>query len=507
MKLSRFVPGLYGRLALVFTSGFVLFLSGVLCWSHYVEKTARQQAEQKLHLDLAQQIIAKKTIIQNGVIDRQAVVDAMNTLGVLGPSFDFYLLAPDGEVLIYSSLETPIQRKRVGLDPIVTLIKNPTFIPQFADDPRSRDKQQIFSVTPIIHQEILIGYFYVVIGSQQAESVRQPLLATWKSKQVALVFIISGIFLLLSLLILFAHITKPLRILQQNIRLVMANNFSVTAPMIDTLEWHYQQTNSNEIGQLHRDFISCIRQISMQWQQLQLLEQQRKTLLVDLSHDLRTPLMALHGQLEWLSEHSEFHESTEVSLALSRSKQVQRLVEQVFELAVLEASEAKLQVENICLNELSHDIASRYRIEAKAKHIQLELHCPKNYCVIQTDVGKLERVIVNLLDNAFRHTGPAGVIQLTILVKPDGFELQIRDSGCGIHPDDLPHLFTRGFRARNSINDKQLHKGLGLAINAKLCQILGIDIAVNSQLGHGTNFKLNFRVSIDLHPELIHLPK
>jgi signal transduction histidine kinase len=490
VNLFRFVPSLYGRLALVFTLGFTVLLSGILCWSDYVETTARQQAEQKLHLGLASYVVADNPMLKNGRVDHAALANAMRSLMVLGPNFEFYLLGADGGVLTYSGPVDALKRRHVRLEPILTLIKTPTFLPQLADDPRSEDQQQIFSVAPIINEGVLKGFLYVVIGSQQAQALKQPLLATWKSQQIGLIFILSGLFLLLSLLILFGYITKPLRILQQDIRLVMAENFLVPPVIEDRFSGLALHNSTDEIRQLYRDFSGCMHQISQQMQQLQQLEQQRKMLFADLSHDLRTPLMALHGQLEQLSEQADRSDLAVVNLALARSRQLQRLVEQIFELALLEATEVPLQVETVCLNELLHDIAASYKALAEVKQIQLQLDCPEEHCIISTDIGKLERIIVNLLDNAIRHTAQGGWVQVNISAQAQGYQLQVLDNGCGIHPDDLPHLFTPRFRARNSINDHQAHHGLGLAISSKLCQRLGISFSVHSQLGGGADFTL-----------------
>lgn len=490
MNLLRFVPGLFGRLALAFTLGFGLLLSGVLCWSHYVEDTARQQGEQKLHLGLAQQLLSENPQLLTGRVEQASLANALHILMVLGPNFEFYLLAPDGEVLTYSGPASALKRKYVDTQPLVTLIQNPTFLPQFADDPRSISGQQIFSVAPIVHSGVLHGFFYVVIGSQQAAAVKLPLLATWKSKQTALIFIFSGLFLGLSLLLLFGYITKPLRVLQQDIRRVMAQNFVVPPEVDQRLATLEQVAVTDEIGQLHRDFASFVREISSQWLQLQQLELQRKTLLADLSHDLRTPLMALHGQLELLSEGANPSELPALNLALSRSSQLQRLVDQIFELAFLDAMEVPLQVETICLNELLHDIAARYQREATSRQIDLQSEGPVEHCLIATDVGKLERVLANLLDNAIRHTATGGQVRIQLQMQQNAYLVRVYDNGCGIHPDDLACIFKPRFRARNSRNDQQIHYGLGLAISTKLCQLLSIDISVQSQLGSGADFRL-----------------
>jgi signal transduction histidine kinase len=101
--------------------------------------------------------------------------------------------------------------------------------------------------------------------------------------------------------------------------------------------------------------------------------------------------------------------------------------------------------------------------------------------------------LANLLDNAIRHTNTGGMVHLQLRVHEHGYLIRVCDNGCGIHSDDLPYIFTPRFRARNSRHDQLSHNGLGLAISAKLCQLLSIDLSVQSQLGAGADFRLQVK--------------
>ena len=111
--------------------------------------------------------------------------------------------------------------------------------------------------------------------------------------------------------------------------------------------------------------------------------------------------------------------------------------------------------------------------------------------LIETDLGKLERVLSNLLDNAIRHTQKNGVIRLTVTNENNTTEICIEDNGIGIATHELENIFTPRYQASNSQSTNGKNVGLGLAISKKLTELLGADLTVKSESGKGTKFRFS----------------
>jgi len=162
---------LYQRLALAVCFAFILLASLLFYWSNSLAEQSKYQAEQRLHLQLAEHLAHDNPLLQDGVYDKAALENLFHTLMLLGPAFEFYFLDPAGNIITYSAQTDKIKRQSVDLSPIVALIANPTAVPIFADDPRNLDKQKIFSAAPIYRGENLQGYLYVIIGGEIYESI------------------------------------------------------------------------------------------------------------------------------------------------------------------------------------------------------------------------------------------------------------------------------------------------------------------------------------------------
>ena len=144
--------------------------------------------------------------------------------------------------------------------------------------------------------------------------------------------------------------------------------------------------------------------------------------------------------------------------------------------------------------ELLHDIVAKFQYRLNAKKIQLIIEPFECEFMVNTDIGKLERVLSNLLENAIRHTSDSGKITLVITeINLNQCQLTITDTGTGIKEEELLYIFDTRYRGSNAVQDKEKHTGLGLAITKKLLELLKSDIKVTSTLGEGTTFSFNLR--------------
>ena len=499
---------LYQRLAISVTLTFALLGYLFFWWSSSLAQQSQFQAEQKLHIELAEHLAQDNPLLQDGVYDKPALENLFHTLMLLGPAFEFYFLDPSGKILTYSAKPDKIKRESVDLTPISQIIDAPHQVPIFGDDPRHLSRKKIFSAAPVYKGEKLQGYLYVIIGGEIYDSTY----AKVKSDQQLLehLSLLGGslLLLLLLLLVLFRSFTSPIRRLVRDINGIRAANFDQEKIALDhwrkvasdddnkTLEGTKQNQSGkqNEVEQLGANFVAMVEQINSQFQQLKHNDKIRRELLAHLSHDLRTPLAAMKGYVETLSikndELSSEQRQQYINTALRNVEQLKLLIDQIFELAHLEDGQVSVNNEAFAVGELLHDIIAKFALKANQKRINLSLlpeHCER---VVFSDIAKLERILTNLIENALRHTPEDGNINVQITPLEDKLRISVVDTGTGIHQKDLAYIFDARYRASNARGEKNQHAGLGLAISKRLSQLLNSDLSVSSELGKGSAFSL-----------------
>jgi heavy metal sensor kinase len=209
----------------------------------------------------------------------------------------------------------------------------------------------------------------------------------------------------------------------------------------------------------------------------------------DVSHELRTPLTAIQGQLEvalfTATKPEQLREAIENAL-----QDVERLSNLVRALLLLSQSETGQIPMNRCvldLNFLVHEIVDQFQIPAEAHNLTLtqEITGP---VLCEADQTQIERVITNLLSNAIKYTWPGGWIKAFVESAGPYVRLVIEDSGVGIPPDHLPHIFDRFYRVPDPNPEKGL--GLGLSFVAAIVKAHGGEIHVESELGKGSRFEV-----------------
>lgn len=492
-KSPTFTLSLYQRLALAVCFAFILLASLLFNWSNSLAEQSKLQAEQKLHLQLAEHLAHDNPLLQDGVYDKSALENLFHTLMLLGPAFEFYFLDPAGNIVTYSADPSKIKRKSVDLSPIVELIGDPTALPIFADNPRSLDGKKIFSAAPIYRGDNLQGYLYVIIGGEIHDSIFSQVKSDKYLQQYGSLLVGALLLLFILLLAVFRYFTAPLRKLSKEMQAVKAANFDQTD--INLTQW--QASSANEVHFLGNTFNGMVTQINQQFSQLTENDRIRRELLTHLSHDLRTPLATMQGYIEILTLKNEQlglqERSDYLATAARNAQQLKRLIDQIFELAHLEDGQVNINSEVFAVGELLHDIIAKFALKAKSKNIQLTLQPEQCRDLIYSDIAKLERIITNLLENAIRHTPENGKICVQISQQSDKIKVSVIDNGTGISEDDIAYIFDARYRASNAREDSTVHAGLGLAISQKLSRILNSDLIVESKLGEGSSFSITLQ--------------
>jgi signal transduction histidine kinase len=226
--------------------------------------------------------------------------------------------------------------------------------------------------------------------------------------------------------------------------------------------------------------------------------QMQRDFLANVSHDLKTPLTAIQGFSQAILDGAVQGPDGATSAARiinTEARRMARMVSDLLDLARLESGQAALERTPVDPAGLLHQAAATVQLQAQEARIVLRVESAP-LPLIQADPDRLRRALINLTDNALRHTPPGGSVTLRGEVGPQAVILSVRDTGQGIPPADLPHIFERFYQVDKSRSQARSNSGLGLAIVQQIVQAHEGTIGVQSQVGVGTEF----RITLPLDP-------
>ncbi len=221
------------------------------------------------------------------------------------------------------------------------------------------------------------------------------------------------------------------------------------------------------------------------------LEEMRRQFLADASHELRTPLAVVSGFIEALHDGTvpEEDHARYVRLLRSETERLNRLVDDMLDLEQYDAGEISVSPRRVSLPRLLTRTADTMQPAAERGQVHLHVCCPTDLPEVCADPDAVERVILNLIDNALRHTPPGGQVTLrAVLTRAGPIHVSVQDTGEGIAPDKLGHLWERFYKVDESRRRDSSATGLGLAIAKRLIEAHGETIWVNSEPGAGSIF-------------------
>ncbi len=223
--------------------------------------------------------------------------------------------------------------------------------------------------------------------------------------------------------------------------------------------------------------------------------QSSRRFLADASHELRTPLTVIKGELQEIvrDEQCPADLRERIGSTLEEVARLEHLVSGLLVLSRLDAGDAQREWVDVDLGDLASSTVEQMRLVADDRGVHLDAAGLQSLTV-RGDRGRLKQVIVNLLDNAIKFTPRGGAVSLRTEQQPGLAVLEVRDTGVGIPPEALPHVFERFFRAdaARARDDAEGGAGLGLSIVRSICAAHGADIDVESAPGAGSCFRLKF---------------
>jgi signal transduction histidine kinase len=242
-------------------------------------------------------------------------------------------------------------------------------------------------------------------------------------------------------------------------------------------------TSGDEIGQLAASFNQMSADLARS-------NELRRQMTADIAHDLRTPLSVVQGYTEALDD-GKLRGNSEIYGAMHKQvKHLNRLVEDLRTLSLADAGQLSLHPMDVAPRDLLEHTVLVYAPQAEQQQVALQLDIPDELPTITVDLDRMVQVLGNLISNALRHTPSGGHIRLMAEKREKHLVFQVQDTGVGITPEDLPHVFDRFYRG-NKARPESGESGLGLAIARSIVVAHNGRITVTSPPNEGATFTIS----------------
>lgn len=415
------------------------------------------------------------------------------------------VLASSGDAQLPSGFKVAIEPVRAAAEVAAGRSANRYVM---GDDPERMDDDAVIAARPvqratIRNDAVAAGYLYLVCHKAVLPASRWDVARN--SLALPGLVLICGIVALTTLFaaLIIAAVTRPLQRLTQAVSTLSARGLD--EGHLATPQALLPPAGRDEFGRLTQAFSMMLETLQRQWAALRRLDHFRREGVSNLSHDLRSPLTATVACLETLEArwHAEqgadagggrAEERRLVEVALRNTRNAARLVQSLGDLARLEEPSFALRREPVDAGELLDDIALRFADRAARQGVRIAVdHAAMSEAPFAAlDIELFERAVANLVDNALKFCPAGAAITLSARADPTTLHVGVADTGPGIAPADLPHLFDRFYQSRQSVAPAtgEGGKGLGLAIVKRIAELHGGSAQVRSTLGQGTQVLL-----------------
>ena len=346
-----------------------------------------------------------------------------------------------------------------------------------------------------IHREVknaagkLIGTLYLVPMTNHEMTQNEKRFLGTVNKSLAFAGVSSAALALIAGFFLARRILRPVKALTSAAQRMKSGDLTVRVPI----------HGGDELAELGRSFNSMADAMVR-------TEELRRNLVSDVAHELRTPLASIRCQLEAMQDGLADPNREQINSIHEEAMQLNRLVEDLQELALADAAQFRLSLQAVSVKEQAEQVSRSLHSLARERAVAIEVCMADDLPLAAADPGRLKQILTNLLENAVMHT-PAGcrvMLSAKLDISTDvstgsvsdravtgsWIEIEIQDSGNGIAPEYLPHIFERFFRTDESRSRATGGSGLGLVIVKQLVELHGGKVWAKSQLGHGTTIRL-----------------
>ncbi len=261
--------------------------------------------------------------------------------------------------------------------------------------------------------------------------------------------------------------------------------------------WYKWRTNQLKKQQIILEGLVKERTATIQQQaeDLKSLERLKSRFFANVSHELRTPLTLMLGPVNSLIKRSKENETNLKLLQYveRNGRQLMKLINEILDLSKLEDNKLEVVQEPVLFFDYLRDQTAQFHSFGTSERVHFEVDFSADAAmVILLDRSKFEKIIHNFLSNALKFTPQDGTVQLTVKEKAETLLIKVKDTGKGIHPDDLPHIFDRFYQAKKATGLEKGGTGIGLSLCKELAQLLGGKVWAESELGKGSIFYFEF---------------
>jgi signal transduction histidine kinase len=485
MTKKKYGNGLFIRISLSFVImliiiGFAYVISTTLVTQNYFKETT-----QRLNADVANYLLNETPPFKNGEVNKEALDVIMHSMMAVNPGIEVYLLDTEGEILSYVVLKKKVKLSRVSIEPILQFIETKGEKYITGDHPRDPDIETIFSATEVIEEGNSLGYIYIVLASEKYQNIASLLSGSYWLKLGVRTFSIALVAAILLGLFLIWLLTRNLRIIIRTVNQFKEGDLEARIEGI---------TNKGDLSVLADTYNSMADTILKNIDDLKTVDELRRELVANVSHDLRSPLAVIQGYIETIIMKSDTISKEEreeyLNIVLDSSNRLNNLVNDLFELSKLEAGQIELKKEPFHISDLLNDAQKKYSLLLKQKNINLNLQFEETVPMVYADLVLMNRVIQNLIDNAYKYTPNSGEINIKVQEIDEAIQINIENTGVGIPDKDIPYIFNRYYKVDKK--EKGIDgTGLGLAIVKKIVDCHNAEITVSRQQEKYTRFQLN----------------
>jgi signal transduction histidine kinase len=501
------------KLALTVVATGLLTALGVIAAVLYAfERFEHESAFQRANAFLARVTASYDDLLDQQQRQPEEFRSWLRGLVLYEPDTQLYLLDAQGTVLASSGEARLPPGFKVAIEPVRAAAEVAAgrsanrYV--MGDDPERMDDDAVIAARPvqratIRNDTVAAGYLYLVCHKAGLPASRWDVARN--SLALPGLVLICGIVALTTLFaaLIIAAVTRPLQRLTLAVSTLSARGLD--EGHLSTPQALLPPAGRDEFGRLTQAFSMMLDTLQRQWAALRRLDHFRREGVSNLSHDLRSPLTATVACLETLETRwrtddragggdGRAEERRLVEVALRNTRNAARLVQSLGDLARLDEPSFALRREPVDAGELLDDIALRFADRAARQGVRLEVApAAQGEAAFATlDIELFERAVANLVDNALKFCPAGASITLSARADPTTLHVCVADTGAGIAPADLPHLFDRFYQSRQTVAPAtgEGGKGLGLAIVKRIAELHGGRVEVRSTFGQGTQVRL-----------------